>query len=422
MQNLSRGGQQVWMSVEDAAKVGIADNDWIELVNRNGVVAARAIVSHRMPEGTVYMYHSQDRLIDVPLTETNGRRGGIHNSMTRILIKPSHIIGGYAQLAFAFNYLGPTGNNRDEVTMLRKRTAPPRVLTHPTSQGDEEHAHHGPDGDGDEPRQVHRVPHVLGDLQAGVDQPHRPGVRLVQQRRDAPRPGLPPAVRGPGDLEGRLGARPQRPAQAQGRRPPGQARHALQQPQAARDRGLLRALDVRLREPAERAGLQDVPGRPPALAAGRPPDEPAVGRQLGRRPGRHLRDRPRRPDAQGHRGEGHLRVRQVLHVLPAAHLRALPQPDVRGVLPLGRDLQARGGRHRPGRPEPLPRLAHVHLGLPVQEDLLQPLHRQGREVHLLLPARRGGHPDGVLRDLRGPPALHRPHALRRGRRHSPPPR
>ena len=122
MQQLSRGGQQVWMSVQDAEKVGINDNDWIELVNRNGVVNARAIVSHRMPEGTVYMYHSQDRLIDVPLTETNGRRGGIHNSMTRILIKPSHIIGGYAQLAYAFNYIGPTGNNRDEVTMIRRRS------------------------------------------------------------------------------------------------------------------------------------------------------------------------------------------------------------------------------------------------------------------------------------------------------------
>ena len=122
MQTLSRGGQQVWMSVEDATKVGIADNDWIELVNRNGVVAARAIVSHRMPEGTVFMYHAQDRLINVPLTDTNNRRGGIHNSMTRILVKPSHVIGGYAQLAFAFNYLGPTGNNRDEVTMIRKRS------------------------------------------------------------------------------------------------------------------------------------------------------------------------------------------------------------------------------------------------------------------------------------------------------------
>ncbi len=122
MQTLSRGGQQVWLSVQDAQKVGIDDNDWIELVNRNGVVSARAIVSHRMPEGTVFMYHAQDRLVDVPLTDTNNRRGGIHNSLTRILVKPSHVIGGYAQLAFAFNYLGPTGNNRDEVTMIRKRS------------------------------------------------------------------------------------------------------------------------------------------------------------------------------------------------------------------------------------------------------------------------------------------------------------
>ncbi|WEV79538.1 nitrate reductase subunit alpha [Janibacter cremeus] len=124
MLSLSRGGQAVWMSDQDAAKIGIKDNDWIEAVNRNGVVAARAIVSHRMPEGTVFMHHAQDRLIDVPLTETDQKRGGIHNSLTRILVKPSHIIGGYAQLSYFFNYIGPTGNNRDEVTMIRKRTAP----------------------------------------------------------------------------------------------------------------------------------------------------------------------------------------------------------------------------------------------------------------------------------------------------------
>ena len=124
MLSLSRGGQSVWMSDADAAKIGIRDNDWIEAVNRNGVVAARAIVSHRMPEGTVYMHHAQDRLIDVPLTESDRKRGGIHNSLTRILVKPSHIIGGYAQLSYFFNYIGPTGNNRDEVTMIRKRTVP----------------------------------------------------------------------------------------------------------------------------------------------------------------------------------------------------------------------------------------------------------------------------------------------------------
>jgi nitrate reductase alpha subunit len=121
MLSLSRGGPVIWMSAQDAAKIGVADNDWIEAVNRNGVVTARAIVSHRMPEGTVYMHHAQDRLIDVPRTETSGRRGGIHNSLTRLLIKPSHLIGGYAQLSFAFNYLGPTGNQRDEVTVIRRR-------------------------------------------------------------------------------------------------------------------------------------------------------------------------------------------------------------------------------------------------------------------------------------------------------------
>ena len=108
MLSLSRGGQSIWMSDRDAAKIGVTDNDWIEAVNRNGVVAARAIVSHRMPEGTVYMHHAQDRLIDVPLTERDRKRGGIHNSLTRILLKPSHMIGGYAQLAYFFNYIGPT--------------------------------------------------------------------------------------------------------------------------------------------------------------------------------------------------------------------------------------------------------------------------------------------------------------------------
>ncbi len=121
MLSLSRGGPTIWMSPQDAAKIGVRDNEWIESYNRNGVVVARAIVSHRMPEGTVYMYHAKDRTVDVPIAETSGLRGGIHNSLTRILMKPSHLIGGYGQLAWAFNYLGPTGNQRDEVTTIRRR-------------------------------------------------------------------------------------------------------------------------------------------------------------------------------------------------------------------------------------------------------------------------------------------------------------
>ncbi|TYB56790.1 nitrate reductase subunit alpha [Nonomuraea sp. PA05] len=122
MLSLSRGGPTIWISTEDAAGLGIADNDWIEAVNRNGVVVARAIVSHRMPKGTVYMHHAQDRLIDVPKSEATGRRGGIHNALTRVLIKPTHLIGGHAQLSYAFNYLGPTGNQRDEITAIRRRS------------------------------------------------------------------------------------------------------------------------------------------------------------------------------------------------------------------------------------------------------------------------------------------------------------
>ncbi|MGN6088171.1 MAG: molybdopterin dinucleotide binding domain-containing protein, partial [Actinomycetales bacterium] len=121
MLSLSRGGPTIWLSPQDADRIGVADNDWIEAVNRNGVIVARAIVSHRMPEGTVYMYHAQERVIDVPIAETSGKRGGIHNSGTRLLVKPSHLIGGYAQLSYAFNYLGPTGNQRDEVTVIRRR-------------------------------------------------------------------------------------------------------------------------------------------------------------------------------------------------------------------------------------------------------------------------------------------------------------
>ncbi|MGX5715358.1 nitrate reductase subunit alpha [Arthrobacter sp. MAHUQ-56] len=122
MLSLSRGGPTVWMSPADADAIKIRDNDWVECVNVNGVLVARAIVSHRMPAGVVYVHHAQERTIDVPKSEATGRRGGIHNSVTRLLVKPSHLIGGYAQLAYAFNYLGPTGNQRDMVATVRRRS------------------------------------------------------------------------------------------------------------------------------------------------------------------------------------------------------------------------------------------------------------------------------------------------------------
>jgi nitrate reductase alpha subunit len=122
MLSLSRGGPTVWMSPQDAGAIDVHDNDWVECVNDNGVLVGRAIVSHRMPAGVVYVHHAQERTIDVPKSEATGRRGGIHNSVTRLLVKPTHLIGGYAQLSYTFNYLGPTGNQRDMVSTVRKRS------------------------------------------------------------------------------------------------------------------------------------------------------------------------------------------------------------------------------------------------------------------------------------------------------------
>ena len=48
-------------------------------------------------------------------------------------------------------------------------------------------------------------------------------------------------------------------------------------------------------------------------------------------------------------------------LLLAAHLQPLPEPVVRRLVPLGGALQARRGRHRPDRPEALPRLALLHI-------------------------------------------------------------
>jgi nitrate reductase alpha subunit len=119
---LSRGGPTVWMSAGDAGSIDVRDNDWVECVNGNGVFVGRAVVSHRIPDGLVYVHHAQERTIDVPKSEATGRRGGIHNSVTRLLVKPTHLVGGYAQLSYTFNYLGPTGNQRDIVAVVRKRS------------------------------------------------------------------------------------------------------------------------------------------------------------------------------------------------------------------------------------------------------------------------------------------------------------
>ncbi|MGH8547410.1 MAG: nitrate reductase subunit alpha [Methylococcales bacterium] len=120
MLTLSRGGPIIWMSEIDAKKVGIEDNDWVEVFNVNGALTARVVVSQRVKEGMTMMYHAQERTVNVPGAETTGTRGGIHNSVTRVVLKPTHMIGGYAQQSYGFNYYGTVGSNRDEFVIVRK--------------------------------------------------------------------------------------------------------------------------------------------------------------------------------------------------------------------------------------------------------------------------------------------------------------
>src|SRR5690606_13915788 len=57
----NRGGPVVWISEVDARKAGLVDNDWVEVFNTNGVITARAVVSQRMKEGSMFMYHAQEK-------------------------------------------------------------------------------------------------------------------------------------------------------------------------------------------------------------------------------------------------------------------------------------------------------------------------------------------------------------------------
>ena len=119
MLTLSRGGPIVWLSEVDARKADIVDNDWVEAYNANGALVARAVVSQRIKEGTLFMYHAQEKIVNMPGSEMTGNRGGIHNSVTRTVLNPTHMIGGYAQLAYDFNYYGTIGPPRDSVSIMR---------------------------------------------------------------------------------------------------------------------------------------------------------------------------------------------------------------------------------------------------------------------------------------------------------------
>ena len=121
MLTLSRGGNSAWINDRDAESVGIRDNDWIEAYNDNGIFVCRAVVSARIPTGTCFAYHSQERTVNIPKAEQRNKiRGGFHNSLTRQRLKPTLMTGGYGQFSYAFNGWGPIPIIRDTTVLVRK--------------------------------------------------------------------------------------------------------------------------------------------------------------------------------------------------------------------------------------------------------------------------------------------------------------
>ena len=151
------------ISETDARELGIEDNDWIEAFNANGALTARRRSASGVPPGMTMMYHAQERIMNIPGSEVTGRRGGIHNSVTCICPKPTHMIGGYAQLAYGFNYYGTVGSNRDEFIMIRKMKTLTGWMTKVAIRYRRAKMKNPPTSwNGAQSRQMHRLPHLLG--------------------------------------------------------------------------------------------------------------------------------------------------------------------------------------------------------------------------------------------------------------------
>ncbi|WP_456429853.1 nitrate reductase subunit alpha [Rhodocaloribacter sp.] len=121
MLTLSRGCEPCWINEQDAAEMGIRDNDWVEVYNDHGVYCTRAVVSTRIPRGVCIVYHVPERTIGIPKSQVRGgKRAGGHNSFTRIHLKPNLLAGGYGQFSYHFNYWGPTAPNRDTHVVIKK--------------------------------------------------------------------------------------------------------------------------------------------------------------------------------------------------------------------------------------------------------------------------------------------------------------
>ena len=298
MLTLSRGGPIVWLSEDDAqARRHRRQRLDRALQRQRRDRRARGGVSQRVNHGMCLMYHAQEKIVNMPGSEITGTRGGIHNSVTRIVVKPTHMIGGYAQLSYGFNYYGTIGTNRDEFVIVRKMkkvdwldTPAPRrrpALTGPRRPAMKIRAQIG---------MVLNLDKCIGCHTCSVTcknvWTNREGMEYAWFNNVETKPG----IGYPKEWENQDKWNGGWVRKGNGRIEPQAGRQVvdpdedLRQPQPAGDRRLLRAVHLRLRAPAQRAGDEGDAGRAAALAHHRRADgEDRVGPELGGDPRRRVR-------------------------------------------------------------------------------------------------------------------------------------
>jgi nitrate reductase alpha subunit len=354
MLTLNRGGPVIWLSEDDAKRAGIVDNDWVELFNVNGAIAARAVVSQRVKPGMVLMYHAQEKIINTPGSEITGVRGGIHNSVTRIVLKPTHMIGGYAQFSYGFNYYGTIGTNRDEFVVVRKMN---KVDWLDTPVDHLAKAYQRRARTPDPPAQAARRKRMKVRAQIGMvlNLDKCIGCHTCSSPARTSGPAA-PAWNTPGSTTSR-------PSPASATPRSGRTRTSGTAAGSARPNGsieprqggkwkLLMKIFANPNLPEiddyyepftfDYDHLQSAPEmKAHAHRAAAQPDhrqahgEDRVGPELGRDPRRRVLQAQQGQELRRH-PEGHLRrVREHLHDVPAAAVRALPEPGLRGECPSG---------------------------------------------------------------------------------------
>jgi ferredoxin len=239
------------------------------------------------------MYHAQEKIVNVPGSPLTGQRGGIHNSVTRAILKPTHMIGGYVQQAYGFNYYGTVGSNRDEFVIVRKLEKVDWLEGEPHTgrRGVRSMKIRAQIG------KVLNLDKCIGCHTCSVTCKNvwtsREGMEYAWFNNVETKPG----IGYPKDWEnqkrwngGWVRTRNGKIEPSEDGRQVAAAGEDLRQPRPARDRRLLRALHLRLRPPAEAGESKAFPtARPRSLITGERMEKDRMGPELGGNPRRRIR-------------------------------------------------------------------------------------------------------------------------------------